>query len=83
MDVLARQSFSNIRGWPDQWSVAVAAAAAITVAPSGRTRILTCLRELFDPNLLHQTACCIGHEGASGKQFSLERGVDSAFRRNA
>ena len=79
MDVLARQSFSNIRGWPDQWSVA----AAITVAPSGMTRILTCLRELFYPNFLHQTACCIGHEGASGKQFSLERGVDSASRRNA
>ncbi len=83
MDVVARQSFSNIRGWPDQWSVAVAAAAAITVAPSGMTRILTCLRELFYPNFLHQTACCIGHEGASGKQFSLERGVDSASRRNA
>jgi hypothetical protein len=65
MDVVARQSFSNIRGWPDQWSVAVA--AAITVAPSGMTRILTCLRELFYPNFLHQTACCIGHEGASGK----------------
>jgi hypothetical protein len=83
MDVVARQSFSNIRGWPDQWSVAVAAAAAITVAPPGMTRILTCLRELFYPNFLHQTACCIGHEAASGKQFSLERGVDSASRRNA